>query len=125
VTNGNVNSLAGLAATGLTGLGTNTLTWIINPVTSGNFLASLSGNGSNALSDASGTPLLGGAGYNRNFSVLFGDFNDDGVVSAGDLAGVNNATATAYNPFADMNGDGIVNVSDVQLVRTRIGTSLP
>jgi uncharacterized repeat protein (TIGR01451 family) len=30
-----------------------------------------------------------------------------------------------YNPFADMNGDGVVDAADVNIVRTRLGTSLP
>jgi hypothetical protein len=125
IVSGNANSLGGVIPTGFTGLGTNTLTWAISPLTQGSVSATLAGSGPNALTDASGNALGAGAGFMRSLSVLFGDFNDDGVVSAADLVGVNNATATAYNLFADMNGDGIVDVSDVQLVRTRIGTSLP
>ncbi len=125
VTSGNVSSLSGVTATGLTGLGTNTLTWTINPLAAGNFATALAGSGANALRDALGSPLGGGAGFMQNFKVLLGDFNDDGVVSAADLVGVNNATVAPYNLFADINGDGIVNSSDVLIVRTKIGTSLP
>jgi Dockerin type I domain len=57
--------------------------------------------------------------------VLWGDYNDDGVVNAADLAGVSLFTKLAYNLFADMNGDGTVNAADVQIVRTQIGNSLP
>jgi hypothetical protein len=77
------------------------------------------------LKDANGIALGGGAGFSQNLKVLWGDFNDDGVVSSADLVGVNNATIAPYNVFADINGDGIVDVNDVQVVRTRIGTSLP
>ncbi len=57
--------------------------------------------------------------------MLWGDYNDDGIVNAADVAGVNFITQFAYNPFADMNGDGIVDASDVQIVRTQIGQTLP
>jgi hypothetical protein len=125
VVSGNLNSLGGIVATGFNGLGTNTLTWTFSPLTQASVIATLSGGGPNALVDVSGNALGGGAGNTRSLNILFGDFNDDGVVSATDLVGVNNATITAYNPFADMNGDGSVNTADVQLVRSRIGTSLP
>ncbi len=125
VTSGNANSLGGVAATGFTGLGTNTLTWAIAPLTQGSFSATLAGSGPNALTATSGATLGGGAGFAQTLHVLFGDFNDDGVVSAADLVGVNNAIAAAYTQFADLNGDGALTIRDVQLVRTRIGTSLP
>jgi hypothetical protein len=85
----------------------------------------LAGSGPNALVDAAGTPLGGGSGFSQNLKVLWGDFNDDGFVSAADLVSVNNATIATYNVFADINGDGVVNIDDVQMVRTRIGTLLP
>jgi hypothetical protein len=125
VTSGNASSLGGIAATGLTGLGTSTLTWAIAPVSQGNISATLAGSGPNALIANSGATLGGGAGFAQTLRVLFGDFNDDGVVSASDLVGVNNAIAAVYTPFADLNGDGAVTILDVQIVRTRIGTSLP
>jgi hypothetical protein len=125
IVGGNVNSLSGVIPTGFTGLGTNTLTWTISPLSLGSFATMLAGSGTNALVDAAGNPLGGGAGFSQNLKVLWGDFNDDGVVSATDLVGVNNATVAPYNVFADINGDGVVNTDDVQVVRTRIGTSLP
>ena len=122
---GNVNSLGGVTTTGFTGLGTNTLTWTISPLSLGNFPATLSGTGPNALKDATGAPIDNGAGFSQNLKILMGDFNDDGVVSSADLVGINDATTAIFNLFADINGDGVVNVSDVALARTRIGTSLP
>jgi hypothetical protein len=123
ITTGNVNSLTGIPATGFSGLGTNTLTWTINPVALGSFTAALAGSGSNALADANGHGLGNGAGFSHALKVLWGDFNDDGVVNLQDEMLVNTATHNPYNILADMNGDGLVNASDVMIVRTRIGTS--
>ncbi len=122
---GNINSLGGVTATAFTGLGTNTLTWTINPLSLGTFVTTLSGTGPNAIKDASGTPLGDGAGFTQTMKILMGDYNDDGIVSSADLVGINNATVAPYDIFADINGDGIVNVNDVALARTRIGTTLP
>jgi len=47
------------------------------------------------------------------------------VVSAVDLAAVNAAISKPYNILADMNGDVVVNATDVNIVRSRVGTSLP
>ncbi len=124
MTTGNVNSLTGIAATGFSGLGTNTLTWIINPVALGSITAALAGSGSNALADANGHGLGNGAGYSQALKVLWGDFNDDGNVNSQDEVLVNTASHNAYNILADMNGDGVVSASDVLIVRNRIGTSL-
>lgn len=125
ITTGSVASLSGVAVTGFNGLGTNTLTWSIGPVAQGSLNAALSGDGPDALKAASGNGLYAGAGFTQAIRVLSGDFDDDGVVSAEDLVGVNNARIAPYNVFAVMNGDGVVNVADVQVVRTRVGTSLP
>jgi beta-lactam-binding protein with PASTA domain len=125
IATGSVASLSGVTVTGFTGLGTNTLTWSISPLAQGSLLAALAGSGPNALRDAGGNGLYAGTGFTQAIRVLWGDFNDDGVVSAADLVGVNNATIAPYNVFADMNGDGLVSVADVQVVRTRAGTSLP
>jgi hypothetical protein len=116
-----VNSLAGLTTTGFSGLGSNTLTWTINPVTDGTFSAGLLGTGSDAIKDALGNSLTT---LNENFRVLWGDFNDDGVVNAADLRSVFNATGGPYNIFADLNGDGVLDMSDVTIVRNRIGHHL-
>jgi hypothetical protein len=124
IAQGNANSLTGVTVAGFSGLGTNTLTWTINPLSLGNFATALLGAGANALKDAAGNALAGGDGFSQNLKVLWGDYNDDGLVNAQDLAGVNSAISVAYNIFADMNGDGVVNLVDVAIVRTRIGTSL-
>jgi hypothetical protein len=63
--------------------------------------------------------------YVRTLSILPGDMNDDGVVSAADMTLINNATIGPYNVFADLNGDGKVDIDDVKLARRRIGTRLP
>jgi hypothetical protein len=125
IATGSAASLSGVAVTGFTGLGTNTVTWSISPVSQGSLNAALAGSGPNALKDAGGNGLYGGTGFTQSIRILWGDFNDDGVVNAADLVGVNNATIAPYNVFGDMNGDGLVSVADVQVVRTRAGTSLP
>ncbi len=125
ITSGDINSLTGVTTTGFSGLGTNTLTWNITPVALGALATSLSGTGPDALKDAGGNPLSGGAGFNQNLKILWADFNDDGVVNASDLALVNNARSAPYTIFADLNGDGVVDINDLQIVRTRIGTTLP
>jgi hypothetical protein len=127
ITSGDVNSLTatGIMTTGFSGLGTNTLTWTISPLSLGNFPTTLAGSGAHALADINGNALTGGAGFNQNLKILYGDFNDDGVVNSQDLTLVNAARAGPYNIFADMNGDGVVNAADVQMVRTQEGNSLP
>ncbi len=127
ITVGNVNSLTGtgVTTTGFSGLGTNTLTWTINPLAIGNFPTTLAASGANALKDAGGNALGGGTGFNQNLKILWGDFNDDGVVNAQDLVLVEAATIGPYNIYADMNGDGVVNSADYLIVRSRSGTSLP
>jgi hypothetical protein len=124
ITAGNAGSLAGITATGFSGLGTNTLTWTFNPFALGIFTANLAGTGPNALTDAAGHGLGSGAGFSQTLEVLWGDFNDDGSVNSQDQVLVNTATRYPYNILADMNGDGVVNATDVLLVRSRIGTSL-
>lgn len=121
----NVNSLSGVTTTGLAGVGTNTLTWTTIPIPIGSFATVLAGSGANAIKDATGNALNGGTSFSEGFKVLWGDFNDDGVVTASDAVLVNSARLMPYNIFADMNGDGVVNVTDVNVVRTRIGTSQP
>ena len=69
--------------------------------------------------------MTGGAGFNQNLKILWGDFNDDGIVNASDLTLVNNARSQPYNIFADVNGDGVVNTTDVMIVRAHNGQSLP
>jgi len=119
----NAASLGGISATGLSGLGTSTLTWTFPAITNATLSTTLAGSGPNAIKDAAGNALSGGAGFSQSFSVLYGDFNGDGVVNASDLTLVNNATHAPYNIFADLNGDGVVNATDVNIARTRIGNS--
>jgi hypothetical protein len=67
--------------------------------------------------------------FYRQIDVLPGDFNDDGVVNAQDLAGIRNewlgVGGAKPTIFGDINGDGVVNVSDYNDVRMEIGTALP
>jgi photosystem II stability/assembly factor-like uncharacterized protein len=120
---GDVNSLTGLSGTAISGLGTATLTWKLNPITLGKFATKLLGTGAHALKDSAGN-ALGGGDFSQSFNVLYGDFNGDGVVSAADMVGVNIARSQAYNIFADINGDGVVDINDVQVVRRQIGKFL-
>jgi len=125
IASGSVSSLTGLTATALSGLGTNTLTWSFNPVALGSFTTGLAGSGASALRDAASNPLAGGTGFSQTVKILWGDFNDDGVVNASDFVDINKAISQPYNLFADMNGDGVINLSDVVIARGRNGTSLP
>ena len=125
IASGTTASLGGLSATGFSGLGTTTLTWTINPVALGALSTTLAGSGANALKDAAGNALAGGAGFAQLLKILEGDFNDDGVVNAQDFVLINNARSQAYNIFADINGDGVVNLTDVTIARGRNGTTLP
>jgi len=125
IATGNVNSLTGVTTTGFSGLGTNTLTWTINPISVASVSAVLKGTGADALKDAAGNALGGGSDFTQNFKVLLGDFNDDGVVNSPDTVSVYGATAQPYNILADLNGDGVVNINDVNLARSRLGTAQP
>jgi hypothetical protein len=125
ISTGDINSLTGVTTTGFGGLETNTLTWTISPVALGNPATVLAGSGADGLKDVDGNGLTGGAGFAQALKVLWGDFNDDGVVTSTDFALVNNATSLQYNFFADANGDGVVDINDVNIVRGRNGTSLP
>ena len=119
------NSLTGVTAVGFSGLGTNTLTWTITPISLANVSTVLTGSGADAIRDSSGNSLNGGAGFTQHFKVLMGDYNDDGVVNAVDTVGVNTKTVQPYSVFADINGDGVVDSNDVRLTRSLLGSSLP
>ena len=125
IVSGNVNSLTGLPTTGFSGLGTNTLTWTITPESIGTFSTMLAGSGGNALLDQYGNPLGGGTGFAQSLKILWGDYNDDGVVNSQDLVLVQGQIGQSYNIFADMNGDGVVNITDYTDVRSRLNTTLP
>jgi sugar lactone lactonase YvrE len=122
ITTGGPASLMGLPTTGLNGLGTAMLDWTFSPLTLGNFSASFANSGADALRDEFGTAV---APMSFNFRVLWGDVNDDGVVSAADMVVVNKARAHWDNPFANLNDDEVIDLQDVQIVRSRIGTQLP
>ncbi len=121
----NANSISGVTVTNFAGLGTNTLTWTISAVPEGNLSTVLAGTGGNTIADAAGNALAGGSGFTQNLKILWGDYNDDGVVNAQDLILLGEASTQPYNIFADLNGDGVVNAADVQAARLRVGTSLP
>ena len=118
--------LTGLSVVGVTGSGTNTVTWTISPVTNlPSTVTKLLGTTANAITDIAGNPLGGGTDYSQALKVLWGDFNDDGIVNAQDLVLVNAARSQAYNIFADLNGDGVVDANDVNVVRAQLGNSNP
>jgi len=124
ITAASTNSLSGVTATGLSGLGTATLTWTISPLTNGAFSTSLLASGANGIQDAHGTYLGNGTAFSKSFSVLYGDYNADGVVSAADMVLVNAQIGQHNNIFADLNGDGVVNSLDVAVARSQIGATL-
>jgi hypothetical protein len=124
VTTANINSLSGVTTTGIAGLGTATLTWTISPLTNGVFSTSLAASGANGIQDANGTYLGNGTAFTQSFSVLYGDYNADGVVSAADMVLVNGQVSQPYNIFADLNGDGVVNTLDVSIARSQVGATL-
>src|SRR5262249_54232089 len=100
------NSLLGLTTTGFSGLGTITLTWSVSPITQGIFATSLLNAGPDAIKDAAGNSLPNP--FNQSLTVLYGDFNGDGVVDSADFLGVYYAMRGTYDIFADLNGDGVV-----------------
>jgi photosystem II stability/assembly factor-like uncharacterized protein len=120
---GDINSLTGLTNSGFSGLGTTTLTWTISTLSVGSVSTSLMGTGADAIKDNLGNSLTAGSGFARNFKVLFGDVNDDGVVNSADLLAVQIAIGTG-SIYADVNGDGVVNFTDYQAVRKRLFTHL-
>jgi hypothetical protein len=125
ITSGDMNSLTGVAVTGFSGLGTTTLNWGFSAVVDANLATVLQGSGADALKDAAGNALGGGNGFSQALKVLWGDFNDDGFVSSTDTVQVNAARSQPYNIFADMNGDLVIDINDVNIVRSRLGTTLP
>lgn len=128
VTAGNVRSLTGVSAFRLTGLWTTTLTWRVRSITRGSFATGLVTSGVNALRDASGNPVTA---FSHTLNVLYGDFNDDGVVNADDVAGIRDylpgpyQPSPSYNLFADLSGDGLINLVDFGIARARRGARLP
>ncbi len=123
ITTANTSSLGGISATGLSGVGTSTLTWTFAGITNATLATTLAGSGANAIKDSAGNALAGGSGFSQSFSVLYGDFNGDGVVNSLDFTQVVAAESAPYNIFADINGDGVVNSTDAAIVRTQEGHS--
>lgn len=126
---GKKQSLSGITARKLTGLGTTTLTWTFSAISKGIFDITLLNSGVNALKDVAGNPI---AAFTKHFEVLYGDFNDDKKVTIDDELGVRPFIAspydlhpTNYNIFADLSGDGLVNVVDVGIAHNRKGQQLP
>jgi hypothetical protein len=123
--NASTASLTGVTATAVAGIGTSTVTWTISPLSVASASTAVKGTGASAVTDIAGNALGGGVDYAQALKVLWGDYNDDGVVSAADMVLVNGQVGQPYNRFADMNGDGTVNAADVTIVRQRVGTQLP
>ncbi|OJW28023.1 MAG: hypothetical protein BGO49_07475 [Planctomycetales bacterium 71-10] len=125
-------SLSGLSATTM-GWGGSWVTWSFNGVTQANVLTRLSGTGAAAIKDEYGNPLGDGAGHAQALRVLYGDFDDDGVVTSADMVFPRYNAGTFFSPryvyyynmFADLNGDGVVDNADVLVARSRIGARLP
>ena len=124
IAHANIASLTGVTATGLTGLNTKTLTWTVSPLTAGRFAVTLSAAGPNAVTDAAGNPLAGGAGFGQPFTVLYADVNGDGTVNSLDMIGAFNATKGPYSQWADLDGNGVDNINDLLIIRSRMGATL-
>jgi hypothetical protein len=119
-------SFSGLSATGISGSGTNTVTWALGSLTNlPSTTTKILGTTSNAVMDLAGNALGGGVDFNQVLKILYADFNDDGVVNAQDATSVNAARSQPYNKFADINGDGVVDANDVSVVRSRLGNTNP
>jgi hypothetical protein len=121
----NISSLTGVTVTGVSGSGTNTITWTIAPLVQVNASTAVLGTTANAVTDTAGNPLGAGVDFTQTVKVLYGDFNDDGFVTSQDMVLVNAARSLPYNILADIDGNGIVEVTDVNIVRLRNGTILP
>ena len=116
--NATLGGLTGVTPTGVSGSGTNTITWTGGALANGNYTLAFGAG----IADLAGNPL---AAATQALRILHGDFNDDGVVNSQDLVQVNQARSLAYNIFADMNGSGVVDVTDVNIVRSQIGQTNP
>jgi hypothetical protein len=120
------NSLTGITATGIGGLGTNTLTWTFAqlPTSSLPYTLGLKTIGADGIQDLAANFLASGANNSQSFKVLIGDVNGDGKVNASDLQLVKNAMSAAYNVFADFNGDGAVDLNDYNICRANLNKHL-
>jgi hypothetical protein len=125
------NGNGALAISGFSGNGTNTLRWTFpSALLTADVVAQLAATGADQIHTAAGVALdgdgngLGGDAYVREFKVLYGDFDDDGVVTLRDAVLIRNLIGS-NNIFADLNGDGQVDATDVNIVRSRLNTRLP
>ena len=123
IANAGLGSLSGVAVNGFSGLGTDTLTWSIDPLSRGSLSLALRAGGANGIRDAAGNRLNGGADVSQALQVLYGDYTDDGFVSSADFLGTLAASRGAFDLFADLDGDGDVDADDVRIARRRVGSS--
>jgi hypothetical protein len=71
-------------------------------------------------------PNIGADPFSNNFSVLPGDVDGDGVVSASDMVIERNEIISGgYLIWADVDGNGVVDLTDFTNVRKRLGSHLP
>lgn len=110
--------LTGITTTGISGSGTAAVTWSSNPLANGNYTAGVQAT----ITNLTGEPITA---VNQSIRILYGDFNDDGVVNSQDVVLVNQARSLPYNILADMDGNGVVNAADVNIVRSQIGQTNP
>lgn len=110
--------LTGVSTTGISGSGTATVTWSVAPLANGNYTAALQPT----ITSLAGMPL---ALTNQAIRILYGDYNDDGVVNSQDVVLVNQQRSLPYNILADMDGNGAVDIADVNIVRSQIGQTNP
>jgi CSLREA domain-containing protein len=120
-----VNSSGALPISGFSGNGSSTLRWTFqSALATADIMAQLIAAGSDQIHDAAGNALdgdgVGGDAFAHDINVLYGDFNDDGVVTLADALSIRSLIG-GNNIFADLNGDGQVDVTDVNIARSRLG----
>jgi streptogramin lyase len=115
-----------LGISSMSGSGTDHVTWqLASPAAADAIMLRLASGG---VTDLSGTNPLDGNGdgtggdpFNKLVNVLWGDLDDNGMVTVHDFVRIRNAAGGPYSLFADMDGDGDNDSRDVTLVRFRIG----
>ena len=88
-------------------------TWNASPLSFSG--ASISYNFSSSPGQAFGNNLKLMSG---KYVLFGGDVNQDGIIDAGDMIGMDNDAANFISGYFsnDVNGDGVVNLADIQLV---------